>query len=113
MHRTAGSRSARDVIDRWGRLGSVEQARATTDYLDLADGLRQRKIIERRKPDPIGHERNAVLQNQGVFGLLWIAEASVTNVEFARRLLLGDQHTRRIVEGGLEVVVDNRRLLIE
>src|SRR3954470_17933221 len=98
MHRTAGSRSPRDVIDRRRGLGSVEQAGATTDHLDLADGLWQRKIIERRKPDPIGHERNAVLQNQGVLGLLRIAEASVTNVEFARRLLLGDQHTRRVVE---------------
>ena len=103
----------RDEIDRGRRLGSVEEAAAAADKLDLADALRHRLIIERREPDPLGHQRQTVLEEKGVFGFLGIPEAAIAVIELAGILLLGNDEAGGLGEQLLVIVALVRRLFVE
>ena len=100
-------------IHRRRGLGSVEQAVAAADELNLADALRHRLIIESRKTNPLGHQRQAVLENKGVFGFLRITKTAIAVIELSGILLLRNEKPGRLGEQFLLVVVLHRRLLVE
>ena len=92
---------------------SVQQAGTAADQLDFRQALRQRHRVQGREADPVGFERDAVLQHQHVFRFLRIAEAAVAQVELGRRRLLRDHHARRACQQLLQVVVDHGGLRVE
>ena len=75
--------------------------------------LRQRQRIDRRIADPVRHQRDAIEQHRYELGFLRIADAAVAQVGLPRRLLLGDEQTRRLREQRTQVVVDHGRDRIE
>jgi hypothetical protein len=84
----------RDIVDCRGRLRSVEKAGTAANDLNLADALRERRVIQCRKPDPVSHDGNPILQYQDKFRFLWVPETAITDVKLAGRLLLSDEETR-------------------
>ena len=113
MPRGTGSRVPGDIVHRRGGLGTVEQAAATTDLLDLGHTLRHGKIVKRRKTDPVAGQRNAVHQNGDEFRFLRIAQTAIAEIELTGRVLLGDKEAGRLGEELLEIVVRDGRLLVE
>ena len=81
--------------------------------MDLTYALRKRLIVERGKTNPLTHEGQAILEEEGVFGFLRIPQAAITVIELARVLLFRNQQSRRLGKEFLQVVVFDRRLLVE
>jgi len=96
---------------RW--LGSVKQTVPAADELNFAYGLRQREIVKSGETDPVTCERQAVPKYRGELGFLRITQAPITEIELAWRMLLRDQETRRLEKGALQVVILQRRLLVQ
>ena len=51
---TARSGMLGDVIDGGRRFRAVKETAPAPDELDLTDALRNRQVVERREPNPIG-----------------------------------------------------------
>ena len=75
--------------------------------------LRQRQIIESRETNPITHEWQAVPKHQGELGFLRITQASIAEIELPRRMLVRNQETRRLEKSVLQVIIFQRRLLVQ
>ena len=111
--RKVGIRPFAHIVNCWGRLRAVEKTVAATDYLNLADTLRQRRVIEGWKADPVCREWDSILQDRYEFRLLGITETAIAEIELPRCLLLADQKPRSFTENFLLIVVNNGRLLVK
>ena len=96
---------------RW--FGSVKQAVTAADELNLAYGLRQRQIVQSGEANPVTHEWQAISKHEGELGFLRIAQASIVEIELAGRVLVGNLKARRLEKKILQVIIFDRRLLIE
>ena len=67
-------RMFRYKVHYWRWFGSIKQAVAAADELNLAYALRQRQIVKSRETNPITHERQAVPKHEGKLGFLRIAQ---------------------------------------
>src|SRR5436305_1423791 len=100
-------------VDRGRGFRPIKEAASAADYLNLANTLRKWLVVERRKTDPLCHQRQPVLKEEGVFGFLRITQAAIAIVKLPRVLLLAYHQAGRFREKLLQVVVLHRRLLIE
>src|SRR4051812_23512927 len=103
----------RDEIDRRRRLGSVEETAATADKLDLGDTLRDGLVVKRGETDPLTHQWQTILKEEGVLGFLRIAETAIAVIELSGILLFGNDQARGFHEQLLVVVILHGRLPVE
>src|SRR5262249_35304112 len=95
-------------------LVRVRKATVTAaDELNLAYGLRQRQIVQSGEANPVTHQWQAIPKYEGELGFLRIAQASIVEIELAGRVLVGNLKARRLEKKILQVVIFDRRLLIQ
>src|ERR1700756_2695057 len=103
----------RHKVHCWRWLRAVKQAVTVADELNLAYRLRQRQIVKSRETNPITNEWQAVAEHQGEFRFLRIAKASIVEIELPGRVLVGNLKARRLEKKILQVIIFDRRLLVQ
>ena len=103
----------RHKVHCWRWLGSIQQAATAADELNFAYRLRQRQIVKGRETNPVTHEWQAVAKHQGELGFLRIAQASIVEIELAGRVLVGNLKARGLEKKILQVIIFDRRLLVQ
>ena len=103
----------RNKVHRWRWFGAIQQAVTAADELNLAYRLRQRQIVKGREANPVTHEWQAVAKHQGELRFLGVAQASVVEIELAGRVLVGNLKARRLEKKILQVIIFDRRLLVQ
>jgi hypothetical protein len=103
----------RHKVHCWRWLRAVKQAVTVADELNLAYRLRQRQIVKSRETNPITNEWQAVAEHQGEFRFLRIAQASIVEIELPGRVLVGNLKARRLEKKILQVIIFDRRLLVQ